>query len=195
MSTDVDIDTNENIKLNLRILKITNGEALEEIEKDRYKGEYSYEVLPWADRTPYREIAEEVIKDRNGDWITPLYYSVSQHQNTAGIKDVCIKASKYLDILKQTNEIQTLSISAGMEDDKVVLKVLVRQYTGTFNFAGFFAFLGEDIVKRKTEKENAIDARLVIPKEIANFSYSENEIKKHDIEYKKQNEIPCERRS
>lgn len=173
-------------KINIKLLKITERAALEPLEKARPKDEHSIEIMPWADGTPYVEIAESVIKDKDSDWNSPLYFTISTHKTTIGIRNVCFKAQEYIDKMKETTPLDILSICACMEEGKVVLRVLVRQYFGVFNFTGFFDYIGDDIIEEKEPVPVINTGSLVVPDEIKNFKYSDEEIKNHSKAFNSQ---------
>lgn len=176
----MDIATNfDEKKINIRLLKITDEEALRVFEEERPMDKHSVEIMPWANGTPYVEIAERVIVDKGGKWQAPLFATVSTHKTTIGIRNICFKALQYIEDMKKDTPLDVLSICASMEEGKVVLRVLVRQYQGVFNFTGFFAFIGDDIIEEKEPVKVVNTGNLVIPEEIKNFHYSEEDINLH----------------
>lgn len=173
-------------KINIKILKVTEAEGLKQIEAERPSVDNSIEIMPWAVGTPYKEVAETVIPDKNAPWSAPLFYSTSMHKTTVGIRNVCIMAQEYLEEMKKDTPLDVLSINACMEDNRVILRILVRQYMGTFNFTGFFNYIDDDIIEDIEPEEQISTGNLVIPDEIASFSYTEEEEKQHDIAFNKQ---------
>ena len=174
--------------MNLKAFKITNGEALDEIESTYRDKENENEFIPWAVGTSFREVAETILPDQNGNWSTPLIYTVSRHKATHGIPYLCRKASEYIDRIAEQKPIDTLSISAHMEGDVLLLKILVRAYTGSFNLKDFFTEIGDELYVDNSD-ENPTEGNLVIPDEIKNFRYREEEIKKHNDIIKRQNKV------
>lgn len=174
-------------KINIRTLKVSDKEALLKLEEDRPQDEVSYELLPWAQGTSYAEIATNVIPDKRGYWQTPLYCTISEHKNTIGIRNVCIKAQEYIkSIESEEDQIDILSICACMEDGKIILRVLVRQYEGIFNFTGFFGYIKDDIMEDIEPEKEVTTGNLIIPDEIKNYKITDEEIKAHDIAFNKQ---------
>lgn len=174
-------------KINIRTLKIIGKDALVKLEEERPKDEASFELLPWAQGTSYAEIATNVIPDKNGYWQTPIYCSISEHKNTIGIRNVCIKAEEYIKSTEQeSGQIDVLSICACMKDGKIVLRVLVRQYEGVFNFTGFFSYIKDDIMEDIEPIKEVTTGNLIIPDEIKNFKITDEEIKAHDKAFNQQ---------
>ena len=178
----------ENKKLNLKVLKITTPEALEEAEK-KYRETSTRDYIAFSNGTPWREIAETVIPDQNGDWLTPIYLIISEHNVATGINALCSMARQYLSDMSIEHPLNILSITANIGDSKIILKSLIRSYTGMIDFTKFFEMTGDDIFEDIDAKEEAVTGNLVIPDEIKNFSYDPLDIKKHDEAYKKQLEV------
>lgn len=176
----------ENKQLNIEVQRITNASALEKINAQRNKIGENIEQLPWAINTPFNEIAESVIPDKKGPWATPLYYIRTVHRTNIGLREICIKAEQY--IKSMDDDIDMLSIFSTMENGRLVLKTLVRDYDRPFNFTGFFDYVGDNIVEDKESEEYVATGRLLIPEEIKNFKYTDSEMRQHEIDYKHQQE-------
>ena len=183
---DTNVLTSEK-QLNIEVQRITNASALEKIESERNIIGDRVELLPWAENTPFLEVAENVIPDKKGAWSTPLYYTKTSHRTNIGLREICIAAETYIKTI--SDDIDVLSIFSTMENDRLVLKTLVRDYDGPFNFTGFFDYVNDDIIVDTSENECVATGRLVIPEEIKNFKYSDSEIKKHALEYGRQMEL------
>ena len=84
--------------LNVKQFKISNAESLDKIEKEYRRGRDN-EYIPWATGTGYREIAENIIRDQNGSWATPLILSISKHSSIIGHQKLCKEAAKYVNKL------------------------------------------------------------------------------------------------
>ncbi len=175
-------------KKNISILKVTSREALQSIESKRKIGEDVFELFPWAMRTPYVDIAEGIFKDHRGPWQTPLYFTTSYHRSEYGIKEICFEAEKYIKSMPHIEAYEVLSISAYMENGKIVLQSLVRSYGGPFSFVGFFNYIHDDIIENEEDDNVALKGKLVIPEEAKAFDFSEDEINEHEKAYKKQQE-------
>ncbi len=184
---DVSTTTNEK-KKNISILKITNREALKTIESNRKIGADVFELFPWAMKTPYIDIAEGIFKDNRGDWKTPLYFTTSYHRSEFGVKEICFEAEKYIKSMPNIAAYEVLSISAYMENGKIVLQSLVRSYGGPFSFVGFFDYIHDDIIDTEDEGSVALTGNLVIPDEAKLYDYTEETIRQHDKAYKEQAE-------
>lgn len=177
-------------KMNISVFKITNSEMLEYAEQQYHSNQENFEQLPWANGCSYQEIAEEIIPDRTGNaWSNPLFLSVSRHSSIFGIKKIVKKAEEYVNN-KDIHGIQVdiLSISACMSGVKIELKILIRPYVDNFNFLGFFQYIGENAYEEKKE-EIIQTGRLIVPKEIAEFQYTKEDIEEHAKNRKKQESI------
>lgn len=176
-------------KINLKVFMINSASSLEKIEKEYRKESESMEYMPWANGTSFKEIAETIIPDKNGTWNTPLYFTKSMHRTTIGIRNLCYEANEYIKEMSEKTPIDILSISASMENGRIILKVLVRQYEGQFNFTGFFKQIKDELVEPEVVEIAPTSGILKIPDEIKDFQYTQDEINKHDKEVKKQNEV------
>lgn len=177
-----------NKKINLVELEINTPEELLAVES-KYRGNNSVEYIPWAKGTPYVEIAEIICRDQRGYWQTPLSFTHSVHKASVGIDNILEKANEYIEEIKQIMPIDILSISARMNAGKINLDILVRSYAGKFRIRDFFDRTGEDIYENLDYTEEVKGGTLVIPKEISEFEYSENDIKEHEELYKKQEQL------
>lgn len=173
-------------RLNISQYKITSAEALQEIEDEYRDKESDYEMLPFAKNTDYVEIATHIIADKIGSWATPLIFTRTIHKSIHGIQNVCIKAEEYIkDIYGQ--DVDVLSVSALMNKGEIVLNILVRPYCEKFSFVGFFKFIGDSIYQEEAVAEYS-SGNLIIPDEIKNFRYTDEEIEEHDKAFNAQNE-------
>lgn len=175
-----------NKEINIKQFKIHNAEDLAKAEK-RFRANNENDFMPWAIGTTYKEIAETIIPDQKGNWVTPLSLIVSRHSTVIGINNLCMKAVDFIQNLSEKEPIDILSISTGMERNKLLIKILVRPYSGSINFIPFFDYIGDDLFEVEEEEENS--GNLIIPEEIMQFKYTEEDINKHTKEVKKQNQI------
>lgn len=173
-------------KINLKIFKINNLEELNKAEK-QFRKDIDQDFMPWAIGTRYKEIAETIIQDKNGAWKTPLNLIVSHHSTTIGIGNLCVKAVEFIQSLSEQNPIDILSLSSGMENNKLVIKILVRAYSGTINFVPFFNFIGDSLFEEEQEEE--LTGNLIIPEEVRQFEYSKEEKDAHVKAAKKQKQV------
>ena len=176
-------------QLKFKAFRATNDNELRTLEKEhRVVNVNTYEAMPWAMDNDFVNIANTVICDKRGKWQCPIILFVSSHNTTIGAKNLSRKAAEFFQKESQTAQMDILSVSAGMEDNKLVLKSLIRIYKGVPNMEKFFNSLGEDVVK-KQEKEEKVRGQLIIPDEIKNFSYTKEKIADHDKKLSSQNEI------
>lgn len=182
-------DRNKKVRkeVNAQHYVIKNVKALSEAEeKFRGTNEDSCEQIAVAsgtlsERSSYAELAETVIKDKMGHWATPLHLFVSRHKTIIGAKELCRKAQEFINDQQRKGKLvcDTLSIQADMGERHLILKILLRIYDGAFDIAKFFDFTGDELTTVIGEKAPA-EGQLIIPKEIADFSYSDEEVKQHD---------------
>lgn len=178
----------ENKKRNLEVIKITNADDLKRIERT-HRINIDNDHMPWAKGASFREIAEVIIPDKKGHWATPLFFTESYHRAKIGMQNLCYTANEYLNEFNNLFPIDILSISTHMEEGKIVLNCLVRPYSGNFTFNGFFDYVGDEIEEEVITEIEYATGKLVIPDEIKNFSYTEEQIKTHDSEYEEQEKI------
>lgn len=176
----------EKIK-NYRSILIRNAAGLRQVEKENRENTKNF--IPYANSTPFVEIAENVIKDREGDWKSPMFYIISYHRPTHGINFVMEKAFSFFK--SYAPEIDILSIEATMEKDKIKLQSLVRIYKSQtpIKYEDFFALLNDPVEEVVKVEEDVSTGNLIVPDEIKNFSYSESEIKLHKAILEDQNKI------
>lgn len=171
----------------LKIIRISNKSGLERAEKE-YRKPNSTEIINWAVNTPYIDIAEDIIKDKNSPWKTPLYMTVSEHNPSHGAFALCHMAEAYID-RTFGDSIDVLSISAYMKDKRLRLVILMRSYNDSIKeFIGFFKELGESVIE-KDAQFTSVKGKLLVPKEIADFKYSDADIRKHDSDWIQQSKL------
>lgn len=174
-------------RANLRLFRIKNVEDLDKAEEKIRMADDSTEYVPWADGTEYKEIAQQIIRDRDGDFVNPLILISSLHKSTHGIRNLCQKAEDYLRDTYKRN-IDILSIGACMEGSKISLKILVRAYTGKCDFAPFFRKIGDNLFEEEVDNTPST-GRLVVPEEIKNFEYTKEQITEHTKQFNKQHKV------
>lgn len=181
----------ENKKQNIKMYKIISKENLINIEKEK-RPVKTHDTYPWAVNTSYVEIAENIFRDKEGFWATPLYFIESSHKVIHGIDNICKKADEFLNQLKTKYEIDKLSLFARMDGNKINLLILLRPYTDEFTvseFVPFFELLGDDLFEEVKQETVFYSGNLIIPDEIKNFKITEEEQKEHDFLYKEQLKI------
>lgn len=174
---------------NIKMVKITSKEGLIESEAKYRNASTSMECMAWANGTGYTEIAETIIQDKNGPWVTPLYLIITRHRVIHGISNLTRMAADYLHPMLEDGTIDILSICACMEQDAISLKTLIRSYDPAFSFLGFFEYTNDQIVEDYIPEDDISSGNLIIPDEIRNFSYSEEQLKKHDKAFAEQRKI------
>ncbi len=170
----------------IKTLKISSREQLKEVEK-MYHADVNevYEAIPYAQKTSYINLAEDIMDDADGSWVNPLYLTISRHASTIGISNLCQKAIEYIEILKEEKRIDIISITAMIENGYIILKTLVRPYGETYTFKGFFEYINED--KNETVEEDLSQAGVLkVPGEYKDFSYTDEEKREHDTALNKQ---------
>ncbi len=173
---------------NLNLYKIRSRQELIDAE-NAFRLDKNKDYLPFADGgTKYTELAEEIFKDQNGDWSTPLFVIKCSLDPIQGMENSCFKAIQYVNILKKKEIIDLLSVSSYMEDNRIKVVVLLRAYNGNIDFKGYFQYLNAPLFEEEKEEERET-GNLVIPDEIAEFSYTQEEIENHKSALINQQEI------
>ena len=181
----------EKPKLNIRMMRVINRQQLDNIERKFRRESISQEFMPWADHTAYSEIAENIIKDRSGEWRIPLIFIITKHDTSSGISELCKKADEYLKREKdEKGPIDTLSIAGYLDEENIILNILVRPYINNFEFSGFFKYIGARIhekTKEELEEESKPETgKLIIPDDVKNFKITDEMQKSHDSAWEKQ---------
>lgn len=162
----------------IKVVRISSDEALEETErKFRKKGDL--EIISFANNTSFPEIVNKVVPDRDGPWVNEVRLYITKHKAIIGAKQLCTKSFAYLD----NDDVDILSMSAGMDEERLEMKILMRIYNGKYpDFAGLFRLFGED----STDIEDSVSGHLVVPDEIKNFKVTKAQQMRHDQEFRKQ---------
>lgn len=125
--------------------KIQSLEALKSAEKMTRKFPAS-EYIPYAKNVSWEEIATRIRPDKGKPWEHPIMVTTSRHVTTIGVENLIRKASEFL--LSYNNrpeyEIEVLSITAGVDDNKLALTTLFRSYKKDIHIKEIFKYLGED---------------------------------------------------
>ena len=178
-----------NTVVKIQMFRIKTKDALAKAEQDYRKQNISKEYLPFAKNTSYTEIAETIVMDQGGAWATPLCLSVSKHNTISGIENICKIANDYLEKMRKTVNLDVLSISARIENGKIVLATLVRPYYKGYSFIGFFNYIGEQPVETYVPHDEVNSGKLLIPDEIKKFKYTEEQVQQHEDDLFKQDNI------
>lgn len=191
-SEDCNMDNELVKKSNFKVYEIRNRDVLKMMEEQERTSAGGYiEVIPFAQNgTKYCEICENIIMDRDGSWVNPLIMTVSYHRAQTGARGLCKLANDFFtkQAKETNNSIDILSISSGMKGNRLKLIMLFRCYNNCKpDMRGLFDIVGDEVLKE--EKKIEIKGQLVIPDEIKNFSYSQEEISMHKQERERQQKI------
>ena len=179
------IDDFNNPEKKLNGMTIKNLSGLKKAEA-RYRGYYDGEIIPYAKNTTFAELVETVIPDRAGPWANPLCYFITRHMTTIGGFVLSRKIKEYLETRKQECDMDILSVTTGMDHDRLCAQTLIRVYGDPkkLEMGNLFAFLGE----KKNKIRKIKSSRLMIPDEAYN-DYSEEDYAEHAKERAGQDEI------
>ena len=173
-------------RYNVRIFKATTDEQLKALEKTYRKTTGYFEQIPFARNTPFVEIAHLGIEDKNGDWSAPVCYILTTHEPQIGAKELCRKAEAWYMKNGKDRSMDILSVTAGMDESKLSLRVLVRVYNEFPPIEQFFADIGEEI-KVKEEVKGPVTGQLIIPD--LGPAITEEDRKKHSLAYNEQQKL------
>lgn len=177
-------------ELNFQVYKATNLQELETLEKTHRPEEIDFEVFPFTQKTSYIEVADKIIKDKAGEFKSPIYLSISEHNSIIGAKNLAKKAFEFMQNEQKEVFFDMLSIAVNVQDLNLKLYMLIRLYDEKSfpNLEALFKLLGEDIIK-KQEEEKKITGQIIIPEEVKRQYPTEDDIRKHDEAYRFQAEI------
>lgn len=150
------------------------GRLLSKMEAE-YRIFKKNEIIPFAKGTSFKEIAENIIPDKDGGYSNPLFIFESKHTTTIGVAALSRKTREFLELKKKTYDMDILSVSAGMADSQLSVVVLLRAYGEKPKFRELYDFLGE---KLDTAKDQETGPRIVIPPGVKR-EYSREEISQH----------------
>lgn len=167
----------------VQIMIIKDKDTLQNIEQ-LYRNKNAYEINPFAKYNTYNEVAL-AIKDKNGDWNSPMAFIMSLHNTSNGIANMCDAANLYLKKHKDEKPCDILSISANIEGEYILLRTLIRYYKDIPDMEEFYNSLNEIAVKE--EHYEPIKGNLVIPDEVLAVTYTEEEKSEHKNKIEKQN--------
>ena len=143
------------------------------------------EIMPLAKDTGFVELVESVVRDKDGLYAHPLYLFASKHDPSIGMESLAKATNLFLESKKKKFPMDILSISAGMDGDKISVIALVRVYKSKPSFKELYKFIGEEKPKQETVVSGP---RLVIPPG-AYHEITEKEYKEHEQKLKRQKEI------
>ena len=175
-----------------KVLKIKSMAGIYGIEKE-YDAYRDSELIPYTKNTPLSEVVSVVIPDKKGtvgsdeEFLSPMFLVKSYHSSTIGTKSLAQNALDYLNNKKHEYNMDIISVSAGIEDDKLCAMFIVRIYTPEkkdikFNFNDIYEY-----IDHKEKDNNQKKEKLIIPPE-AYIEYEDDYIINHDANMKKQDE-------
>lgn len=118
------------------------------------------EIIPFARGTSFQELVETVVPDRDGMYKNKLYHYESKHSTMIGAVELSRKTVEFLEEKKKTTEMDILSVSSGLDEDRLSVRVLLRFYGQKIRFEELYDYLGE---KRETETVTEKQSSRVIP--------------------------------
>lgn len=161
-----------------------NRATINAIEKN-YRMFPGAEVIPFARNTSFCEIIENVVPDKDGMYKNPIYHYESKHTTTIGVNELSRKTKEFLEMKKKTCPLDILSVSSGMDDDRLSVRVLIRVYGKKIRFEELYDYLGE---KRGSAMEKEAGSRLIVPAG-ARRRITAEELAAHEEAVKKQREM------
>lgn len=173
----------------VKVYIINDIDSLEDFEKstaqfDNSKERVEFELMTFAKGNTYRQIAS-IIPDRSIDNNAKYVCIMSLHNSMNGRRALCQAAELYFKNENKKNPCDILSIASTIEGDYIMLKAVLRYYREVPDIKEFYNQLNENI--KKDYETGPTTGNLVVPDEIANVKYSEEEIYKHeaDLRYQK----------
>lgn len=124
---------------NASLFRALGKEEIVRLEKNHRVSKF-YEELPQAIGASFDELALKSGHE-NDKWARPFFYMVTTHRTSLGAKTVCKNAVEWFTEQKEFGaHIDILSVSAGMENSLLTLKVLYRLYDDpkTLDLTDFF---------------------------------------------------------
>ena len=163
---------------------VKNRAIMRAIEK-KYRLFPNAEIIPYARNTSFLELVESVVPDLEGLYKNSIYHYESKHSTTIGVTELSKKTKDFLELMSRTNRMDILSVSSGMDGDRLSVRVLVRHYGKKIRFEQLYDYLGE-----KRDAGEAVDKkpRLIIPAG-SRREISEEEAVVHDTVVKAQQKV------
>lgn len=159
------------------------------LAEEKFRKNLTYEAIPYAKGTRYVEIATSILPDRKSkvrtaEFAHPIFVVKSYFETTIGIARLCTRIFDYLKRISNDTDIDILSISAGMEDDLVVVVYLVRAYEKSRFLetpSGIYQFLNP----QEHRKEPIIASLSDIDDTLIEYTDEEIEKHKHAVQVQK----------
>lgn len=143
------------------------------------------EVIPYAKGTDFIELAENVIRDKDGLYAHPLCLFRSRHSTTIGVSNLAKKTNEFLINASDEYPMDILSVSAGIDGDQLAVVALVRVYGKKPSFYELHKYLNEN----ETDENSSGDGpRLVIPPGVYR-EISDSEYAAHDTALVQQDQL------
>ena len=174
------------------IIKVKSIIGIYEIEK-LYEPFRNAELIPFTKSTPLSEIVTVVIKDRMGTalgtdpFISNMFFVRSYHPSTIGTKVLAQNVMDYLQYKSQEYDMDIISVSAGIEDDKLCAMFIVRVYTPERPDVPYYFDDIYNFVKYQEDDSQEKKDKLIIPED-AYIKYDDEYIRTHDALISKQEE-------
>ena len=152
---------------------------------DKTYKRHSNEIIAVARNTSLVQLATQVIPDKTlGE--NPIYAYISTHSTVIGSDELVRKIYTWLQKCQGagTVDLDILSISSGMKDNKLNAITIVRIYEGKLKFSDLYETLGENRQEEVIEKKE----KLIIPKQAIRH-YTEEEKRAHAEKIKEQERI------
>lgn len=163
--------------INIKKYTIRSAKALKKAE-DKFRNiQESVEQEAYAQNTPYNEIADIVIKDRDSAWNTPLTLFVSTHRTTIGARNLTKMAEEFIN--QSGIDCDILSIQSGMNGRHLTLLMLLRIYKGELDVKAFFDYTGDELYEEEIEA-GPTEGHIIVPDKIKNFHYTDEQIEEHE---------------
>lgn len=161
-----------------------NRRMIAAIEK-KYRIFPQSEIIPFAKGTSFQELVENVVPDKKGLYKSTIYHYESKHSTTIGASELGKKTKEFLEEKKKSNELDILSISTGMDGDRLSVRALVRHYGEKIRFEDIYDFLGENRTRDFSESRKS---RLIVPEGVKR-TFTEEETVKHAEAVRTQREL------
>ncbi len=178
---------------NYKITKIKTMAAFETIEK-LYSHFRESELLPYTKNTPLTEVVTTVLPDKKGTvngnepFRTNMFLVQTYYPSTIGVKALTQEVYGYLKNKSNEYDMDIISISAGIVEDKLCALFIVRIYTAEkknhpYDFKDIFEY-----INFKEEKETGNGEKLIIP-DSAHIVYDEEYKYMHSALLEQQKDI------
>ncbi len=112
----------------MKIKRVKNSSGMESFD-EIYRRYRKSEIMPLAKKTSLVELCENVIPDRDGPWVNPVFCCELDHAANIGEKELCKNLMRYLEKKNEsTYQMDILSIMSAMSEGVIALIFIVRIY-------------------------------------------------------------------